>query len=105
MRTHYRGGMSKECVRLCWSVGLSEVHRCQRCGARMIVLVEVLDGAFTEERLLCCPRCSRIDDVGKAAEAIGRRLEEVLGYCTTAVNIARRLNADLELLWRTHRAR
>jgi len=71
----------------------------------MIALVEVLDGAFTEERPLCCSSCSTIDDVGKAARVIGERLEEVLGYCTTAVNIARRLNADLELLWRTHRAR
>lgn len=86
-------------------MGLSEVYRCQRCGAPMIVLMETLDFAFTEERPLCCPRCATIDDVGEAARVIGERLEEVLGYCTTAVNIARRLNADLELLWRTHRAR
>jgi len=86
-------------------VGLSKVHRCPKCGAPMISLFETLDDIFTEETPLCCSSCASIDDVGRATKAIGRRLEEVLGYCTTMVNIGRRLSADLELLWRTRRAR
>jgi endogenous inhibitor of DNA gyrase (YacG/DUF329 family) len=97
--------MRKECVRSCWSVELSKVHRCQKCGAPMISLIEVLDGAFTEETPLCCSRCATIDDVGTAARVIGERLERVLGYCSTMVYIGRGLSADLELLWQTHRAR
>jgi endogenous inhibitor of DNA gyrase (YacG/DUF329 family) len=94
----------KYCVRLCWSVGLSKVHRCPRCGAPVISLFETLD-IFTEERPLCCPNCATADDVGRAAEVIGRRLEEALGHCSTSVYIGRRLNADVELLRWTHRAR
>jgi endogenous inhibitor of DNA gyrase (YacG/DUF329 family) len=96
--------MSKNCVKLCWSVELSRVHRCPKCGAPMISLFETLD-AFTEERPLCCPNCATVDDIGRASRVISERLERALGYCSTMVHIGRRLSADLELLRWTYRAR
>jgi hypothetical protein len=71
----------------------------------MISLFETLDDAFTEERPLCCSSCATIDDIGGASRVVSERLERALSYCSTMVHIGRRLSADLELLWRTERAR